>query len=196
MDSINKQQLVAGVIGGFTALTLAFVARRFYWRRRWANKNKDWKRPQSELLTLQSTRMPKAVGPFSLGKLIKQRDGSLLAWTSGQLGINPETGKLNEGEDAVVAQAEQILTNLKNLAEDNGFDLEKNTVKNVVYLVDMGDFTKVNEVYKRYYQGEFPARTCIAVQALPLGGRVEIESVFFKPAAKDEKKCGGCPALQ
>ncbi len=80
-----------------------------------------------------------------------------------------------------MAQAEQILINLKNLASDNGFDLEKHTVKNTVYLVDMGDFAKVNEVYKRYYKTEFPARTCIAISALPKGGLVEIESIFFKP---------------
>ena len=95
-----------------------------------------------------------------------------------------------------MSQAEQILTNLTNLAEDNQFNLEKDTVKNVVYLVDMADFQKVNEVYKRFYTREFPARTCIAVQALPLGARVEIESILFKPAVNDEKKCGGCPAMQ
>jgi len=61
-------------------------------------------------------------------------------------------------------------------------DLEQHCVKNVVYLVDMNDFAKVNEVYKRYFKSDFPARTCIAVKALPKGGLVEIESVFFKPA--------------
>ena len=81
-----------------------------------------------------------------------------------------------------MAQAEQVLTNLKNLAADNGFELDKHTIKNVVYLVDMGDFLKVNEVYKKYFPSDFPARTCIAVVALPKGGKVEIESIFFKPA--------------
>ena len=84
-----------------------------------------------------------------------------------------------------------MLKNLKALAEDNGLDLEKHTVKNVVYLVNMGDFAKVNEVYKRYYTKDFPARTCIAVAALPKGGLVEIESVFFKPR---ESGCHGCPS--
>jgi 2-iminobutanoate/2-iminopropanoate deaminase len=54
----------------------------------------------------------------------------------------------------------------------------------------MGDFAKVNEVYKKYYQAEFPARTCIAIKALPKGGLVEIESVFFK-AAEKKGCCGG-----
>ena len=88
----------------------------------------------------------------------------------------------------MVAQAEQILKNLTNLAKDNGFDLQKHTVKNVVYLIDMNDFAKVNEVYKRYYTGDYPARTCIAVKALPKGGLVEIESIFYRPAADEPKK--------
>lgn len=58
----------------------------------------------------------------------------------------------------------------------------ENTVKNVVYLTDMADFPKVNEIYKKYYVSDYPARTCIAIKQLPLGGLVEIESVFFKPS--------------
>ena len=77
---------------------------------------------------------------------------------------------------------------MKSLAEDNGMTLQ-DTVKNVVYLVDMADFGKVNEVYKKYYQAEYPARTCIAIKQLPKGGLVEIESVFFK--AGEKKSCGG-----
>ena len=91
-----------------------------------------------------------------------------------------------------------MLLNLKALAEDNGFDLEQHTVKNTVYLVDMKDFGTVNEVYKRYYKSNLPARTCIAVAALPLGGKVEIESVFYKPAVCGKGKCGEgkCPQAQ
>ena len=66
------------------------------------------------------------------------------------------------------------------MAADNGFNIKTDTVKNVVYLTDMDNFGRVNEVYKRYYTDDFPARTCIAVKALPLGALVEVESVFFK----------------
>ncbi len=58
--------------------------------------------------------------------------------------------------------------------------LEKNAVKNVLYLVDMKDFTAVNEIYKKYFPNNYPARTCIAVKELPKGAKVEIESILFK----------------
>jgi len=64
--------------------------------------------------------------------------------------------------------------------EDNGMNLEENAVKNVLYLTDMKDFAQVNEIYKRYFPRNFPARTCIAVKELPKGAKVEIESILFK----------------
>jgi 2-iminobutanoate/2-iminopropanoate deaminase len=70
--------------------------------------------------------------------------------------------------------------NLKNLVEDNGMTLEQNAVKNVLYLVDMKDFTSVNDIYKKYFTGNYPARTCVAVKELPKGAKVEIESILFK----------------
>lgn len=70
---------------------------------------------------------------------------------------------------------------MKNLAQDNGLNLARDSVKNVLYLVDMKDFAKVNDIYKRYFEGqEYPARTCIAVKELPKGAKVEIESILFK----------------
>lgn len=116
-----------------------------------------------------------------MGKVVKLANGSLLAFSSGQLGLDPKTNALVTGQDQVVAEAEQAFTNLKNLVEDNGFNLSQHAVKNVLYLVDMNDFAKVNEVYKRYFLADWPARTCVAVKELPKGGKVEIESVLFKP---------------
>ena len=141
--------------------------------------------PTSKVTVMQSDKIAKAVGPFCPGKFIHFPDGSVQGYTSGQLGLDPATNKLvepKEGEDLVVAQAHQVLTNLKNLVEDNGFDFEKHCIKNTVFLVDMGDFAKVNDVYRKFFTSEFPARTCIAVSALPLGGKVEVESILFKPA--------------
>jgi 2-iminobutanoate/2-iminopropanoate deaminase len=184
MDSIKKEQVVAGVIGGFTALALAYIARKYVFRRKWG-KGGRW--GPAQIITMPSTHMPAPIGPYSFGKMIQMPNGSIYAWSSGQLGLKPD-GNLADGDDPVVAQAEQVLENLKNLANDNGMDLEKHCVKNVVYLVDMGDFAKVNAVYTRYFKGpEYPARTCIAVKALPKGGLVEIESVFFKP--NEPKAC-------
>ena len=87
---------------------------------------------------MQSDQLPAAVGPYSLGKVIKQSDGSLLAFTSGQLGLDPKTNTLVEG---LKAQTEQAMNNLKNLAADNGFDLDKHAIKNCLYLTDMNDFS-------------------------------------------------------
>ena len=183
MDSIKKEQIVAGVIGGVTALTLAYITRRFIWRR-WRKNGgggKWGRRGPAQMTAMQSENLAAAIGPYSFGQMVQMPNGSTWAWSSGQLGLKKD-GNFAEGDEAVVAQAEQVLENLKNIAQDNGMDLEKHCVKNVVYLVDMADFAKVNEVYKRYFKGpNFPARTCIAVKALPKGGLVEIESVFFKP---------------
>ena len=195
MEGINKEHVIAGVIGGFSSLLLAFAIRKVIHRGHCQRMRKHGWGKQAEIVAMESARLPAAIGPFSKGKMIRQPNGALYAWTSGQLGMNPETGALAQGEDPIVSQAEQVLTNLKALAEDNGFDLQKHTVKNVVYLVDMADFAKVNEVYKRFFTSDFPARTCVAVAALPLGARVEIESVFFKPNEGCEGGKGGCPAM-
>ena len=129
--------------------------------------------------TMESDKLPPAIGPYTKGKLICYGNGSVMAYTSGQLGLDSTTGNLVS--DDVEAQAEQALTHIKNLAEDNGFTLEQ-CVKNTVYLVDMADFAKVNEIYKKYFKSDYPARTCIAVNGLPKGGKVEVESIFFRGA--------------
>ena len=135
---------------------------------------------------MKSDKLFTPIAPISKGKMIINWNGSALAWSSGQLGISKD-GKFNqpeEGETAVVAQARQVLNNLKALAEDNGFNLERDCVKNVVYLKDMNDFAKVNEVYKEFFKENYPARTCIAVAEIPLNGLVEIESIFYRPPQK------------
>ncbi|CDW85988.1 endoribonuclease l-psp [Stylonychia lemnae] len=176
---ISKDHFIAGVIGGVASLFLAMAARNVMFKHRRGKWMRN--RQQSEVVTMNSDNMPAAIGPYSKGKLIKLQDGSSMAYSSGQLGLDPKTNELIS--DDVEEQAHQVIKNLKALAEDNGMTLQ-DTVKNVVYLVDMADFAKVNEVYKKYYSAEYPARTCIAIKALPKGGKVEIESVFFKAAEK------------
>jgi 2-iminobutanoate/2-iminopropanoate deaminase len=112
---------------------------------------------------------PAAVGPYSQGV----RVGDLI-FTAGQLGIVPGTKEF-AGPD-VESQARQALENLKAVLEASGSCLE-HAVKTTVFLQDMGEFARVNEVYAEFFPEKPPARSTVQVAALPLGGRVEIEVV-------------------
>ncbi len=115
---------------------------------------------------------PAAVGPYSQAVWA----GEFL-YCSGQLGLVPATGKL-AGED-VTAQAEQALKNVRALLESQGLT-PANVVKTLVFLTDMAAFKSVNEVYAKVFDSDPPARSCVAVSALPLGGLVEIEVIAHK----------------
>lgn len=115
---------------------------------------------------------PAAVGPYS--QAIKA--GNLL-FTSGQLGLVPATGEF-AGPD-VPSQTEQVMQNLKAILEEAGYTFQ-DVVKATCYLIDMADFNAMNEVYKKYFTGAYPARTAFAIKALPKGGLVEIEMVASK----------------
>lgn len=112
---------------------------------------------------------PKAIGPYSAGVSTGH-----LVFTAGQLGIDPQTGKLVEG--GIQAQTRQALNNLKAVLEAAGSNLE-NVVKTTVFLKDIGKFAKMNEVYGTFFTANFPARSAFQVAALPLGAAVEIEAV-------------------
>lgn len=115
---------------------------------------------------------PKAVGPYSQAVWA----GDFL-FCSGQLGLNPTTGAL-AGED-VASQAEQALKNVKALLDSQGLT-PANVVKTTVFLTDMANFKAVNELYAKVFDSEPPARSCVAVAALPLGGVVEVEVIAKK----------------
>jgi len=127
------------------------------------------------LVTMKSTKIPAPIGPYTAGKEIVG-DGSILAYSSGQIGLTA-AGVLVAGD--VVSQAEQALTNILNLAQDNGLTLA-DAIKTTVYLTDMNDFDAVNAVYAKYFTSNFPARTCVQVAGLPKGAKVEVEAIFFK----------------
>ncbi len=112
---------------------------------------------------------PKAVGPYSQAV---RHDG--LVWASGQVALDPATGELVGGDTA--AQARQALTNLRAVLRAAGSDLDR-VLKAQVWLVDMGDFAAMNEVYAEFFGEHRPARACVAVVALPKGARVEIDAV-------------------
>ncbi|MBK0348895.1 RidA family protein [Aerococcaceae bacterium zg-ZJ1578] len=123
---------------------------------------------------LESSKAPAAVGPYSQGI----QTGNLF-YLSGQLGLNPETGKLVEG--GVQAQAKQAFENIKQVLASEGLTLD-NVVKVLVLLADIQDFAAVNEVYATQFNEPYPARSAFAVAALPLGGLIEIEVIAEREA--------------
>ena len=117
---------------------------------------------------INTQKAPGAIGPYSQAV----RAGDML-FTSGQLGLNPETGVLAEG---VRAQADQALKNLGAILHEAGLDY-KDVITTVVFIKNMADFKTVNEVYAQYFTANYPARSCVEVAALPMGGLVEVECV-------------------
>jgi 2-iminobutanoate/2-iminopropanoate deaminase len=109
------------------------------------------------------------VGPFSQGIRING-----LLFLSGQVGLDPATGKLVPG--GIRAETEQVLRNLAAVLEAAGKSFS-DVVRAGVFLTDMGDFSAMNAVYEKQFIQPYPARTTIAVAALPLGARVEIDLV-------------------
>ena len=124
---------------------------------------------------------PAAVGPYSQAV----RVGDLI-YTAGQLGIVPSTKEF-AGPD-IEAQTRQALENLKAVLEAAGSCLEY-SVKNTVFMADMAEFGRMNAVYAEYFGAKPPARSAVQVAALPLGGRVEIESVAMVCDSSDEDCC-------
>lgn len=114
----------------------------------------------------------KAVGPYSMA--IEAGD---FVYLSGQTPMDPATGKLIQAD--IGAETKQCLENLKNVLEAAGLTFA-NVVKANVFLTNMGDFAAMNAVYATYFPAPFPARSTVAVAALPLGARVEIELVAYR----------------
>ncbi|MFO7741253.1 MAG: RidA family protein [Anaerolineae bacterium] len=127
---------------------------------------------------------PAAVGPYSQGV----RLGDFI-FTAGQLGIVPGT-KDFAGPD-IESQTRQALENVKGVLEAGGSCLE-HVVKCTVFLQDMGEFSRMNQVYARFFKENPPARSAVEVAALPLGGRVEIEAIAEACDCDEAKARGGC----
>jgi 2-iminobutanoate/2-iminopropanoate deaminase len=123
----------------------------------------------SAIATVSTPGAPRAIGPYSQGV----RAGGFL-FTAGQVGFDPATGELVD--EGIAEQTERVLENLRAILRAAGLDLGS-VVKTTVFLVDMADFGKMNEVYARAFGEHRPARSTVAVAALPRGARVEIEAV-------------------
>lgn len=120
---------------------------------------------------IESQHAPEAVGPYS-----QAIDTGDIVFLSGQLGLNRETGKLVDGLEK---QTEQAFKNINFVLNEAGLSFD-NIVKVTVFLTDIGDFAKVNEIYAKQFKEPYPARSAYAVKDLPLGGLVEIEVIAKK----------------
>ena len=129
---------------------------------------------------LSSKGAPEAIGPYSqaiyTGKLI---------YTSGIIPVVPETGKIAGA--TIEGQTEQVLKNLSNLLKDNGSSLKK-VVKTTVFIKDMRDFKRINDVYATFFSEPYPARSCVEVARLPKDVKIELEAIAEKGESSSEKE--------
>lgn len=115
---------------------------------------------------------PAPIGPYN--QAIKA--GSML-FVSGQIALNPETGQLVK--DDIITETHQVMQNLRNILAEAEMDFS-DVVKSTIFIMDMNDFSQINEVYGKYFSGYFPARETVQVAALPKGVNVEISVIAIK----------------
>jgi 2-iminobutanoate/2-iminopropanoate deaminase len=121
---------------------------------------------------ISTTKAPAAIGPYSQAVEINRT-----LYVSGQIPINPETGKLVEGD--ITVQTEQVFRNISAILESAGYTFS-DVVKSTCLLSDIANFKAMNEVYGRYYTTNQPARAAFAARELPLGALIEIETIAVK----------------
>ena len=121
---------------------------------------------------LITSKAPAAIGPYS--QAVEIRD---TLFVSGQIPVSPETGKLVEG--GITEQTEQVFKNIAAILGEAGYTFS-DVVKTTCFLSDMADFRPMNEIYSKYYTGNYPARSTFAVKELPLGAMIEIETIAMK----------------
>ena len=120
---------------------------------------------------ISTDKAPAAIGPYSQAVEVNG-----LIYTSGMIPVIPETGEIVEG---IENQARQALTNVKSLLEAAGSSMDK-VIKTTVFIKDMNDFARVNEVYAGFFKGDYPARSCVEVARLPKDVLIEMEAVALK----------------
>ena len=122
---------------------------------------------------IATTQAPSAIGPYSQAIQVGN-----FVYASGQIPIDPATGAIVDGD--IKAQTRQSLNNVKAILAEAGLSM-RNVVKTTVFMADMNDFADMNSVYAEFFTEPYPARSAVAVKALPKGAQVEIEVI----AAKD-----------
>jgi 2-iminobutanoate/2-iminopropanoate deaminase len=117
---------------------------------------------------ITSNNAPKAIGPYSQAIVLNN-----VLYTSGQIGLDPQTGDLKIG---IEEQVKQVMENLKALLKEADMDFS-NVMKTTIFLKSMEDFALVNQIYASYFNENPSARSCVEVSALPKGALVEIELI-------------------
>ena len=120
---------------------------------------------------ISTKKAPSAIGPYSQAIEVNG-----MVYTSGVIPVVPSTGEIPEG---AAAQADQAIGNLAALIEASGAQVE-DTIKTVVFIKNMDDFGKVNEIYSKYFKTDCPARSCVEVARLPKDVLIEIEAIAEK----------------
>lgn len=120
---------------------------------------------------IHSDNAPQAIGPYSQAI---QVDAGKITFLAGQIPLDPKTMEMVQGDAAT--QAERVMQNLKAVLAAAGLEFS-HVVRCTIFLTDLGDFAKVNEVYGRYFTGSPPARATVQVSALPRGAKVEIDAI-------------------
>ena len=124
---------------------------------------------------LHTNAAPEALGPYSQAVVI----GDFL-FTSGQVPIDPKIGKLCEGD--IEKQTTQVMKNLECILQTKGCSFD-HVIKSTIYLLDMGNFQRVNAIYGEYFKAPYPSRSTVQVAALPLGATIEIDMIAHLPSA-------------
>ncbi len=120
---------------------------------------------------ISTDKAPSAIGPYSQAIEVNG-----MVFTSGVIPVNPATGEIPAG---IEAQAAQAFANLTNLVEASGASMEK-VIKTTVFIKEMNDFGKINEIYAKYFKEPYPARSCVEVARLPKDVLLEIEAIVAK----------------
>ena len=120
---------------------------------------------------ISTDKAPAAIGPYSQAI---ETDG--FVFTSGVIPVNPATGEIPV---TVEEQANQAFSNLRNLIEASGNSISQ-VIKTTVFIKEMNDFGKINEIYKKYFKEPFPARSCVEVARLPKDVLLEVEAIAWK----------------
>mgnify|MGYP003713837987 FL=1 len=118
---------------------------------------------------VQTSAAPSAIGPYSQAIRI----GDFL-YTSGQIALNPKNMEMMNGE--IEEETEWVLKNIEAILKAGGLSLD-HVIKTTVYLTDLGEFSRMNQVYEKFFDKTKPARACVQVAALPKGAKVEIDAI-------------------
>lgn len=122
---------------------------------------------------INTNNAPAPIGPYNQAVMVNN-----MLFISGQIALNPQDGTLYQGDD-IATETKLVMENLKAVLQEAGMDFN-HIIKSTIFLMDMGQFVTVNEVYGSYFSNDFPARETVQVAGLPKGVRVEISMIAAK----------------